>query len=272
MSSLTGKIAIVTGGAGGIGSATAKLLAERGAAVAVADINADAAAQVADAIKAMGGNAIALRLDLAEEESIAAMIRDTVSTFGGLDILDNNAAALTAELSARDGNIEEMAIEVWGAIYRVNIRGTMLACKFALPELRKRGGGAIINTASNLALQGNLIQAAYSSSKAAVIQLTRAIATSHGRYGIRCNTVSPGMTMSRALMEHLPARLRQIVESETLTPYLGDPIDIAHAVAFLASDEARYINGHNLVADGGTAYHIPGYAALREFFGQGDTP
>ena len=131
-------------------------------------------------------------------------------------------------------------------------------------------GGAIINAASNLALQGNLIQAAYSTSKAAVIQLTRAIATSHGRYGIRCNTVSPGMTMSRALVEHLPARLREIVESETLTPYLGDPIDIAHAVAFLASDEARYINGHNLVADGGTATHIPGYAALREFFGQGD--
>ena len=270
MSSLDGKIAIVTGGAGGIGSATAKVLAARGARVAVADINLDAASRVAAEISASGGEAVAVALDLAEESSIEVMIRTAAATFGGLDILDNNAATLSAELSARDGNVEDMAVEVWDQTFRVNIRGTMLACKYALPEILKRGGGAIVNTASNLALQGNLIQAAYSASKAAVIQLTRSIATSHGRFGIRCNTVSPGMTMSRALIEHMPARLRQIVESETLTPYLGDPVDIAHAVAFLASDEARYINGHNLVADGGTAYHIPGYAALRDFFGQGE--
>ena len=269
MSSLEGKIAIVTGAAGGIGSETVKVLSERGAKVAVADIDFESASRVASRIEAAGGKALPVRLDLADEKSIEAMVRATVSTFGGLDILDNNAAALNRDFAARDGNIEQMDIEVWDYTFRVNIRGTMLACKYALPEIVKRGGGAIINTASNLALQGNLIQAAYSASKAAVIQLTRSIATSHGRLGVRCNTVSPGMTMSRALVDHMPARLREIVESETLTPYLGDPRDIAYTVAFLASDEARYINGHNLVADGGTAYHIPGYAALREFFGNG---
>jgi NAD(P)-dependent dehydrogenase (short-subunit alcohol dehydrogenase family) len=160
-----------------------------------------------------------------------------------------------------------MEAEVWDRAFRVNVRGTMLLCKHVLPHMVAKAKGSIINTASNLGLQGNLIQAAYSASKAAVMQLSRSIATSHGRRGIRCNTVSPGLVLTPAARDNLPPELHRAVAGETLTPYLGVPEDIAHAVAFLASDEARYVTGHNLVVDGGTSSHVPGFAPFSELFG-----
>ncbi|WP_199902680.1 SDR family NAD(P)-dependent oxidoreductase [Azospirillum sp. B4] len=269
---MANKVAIVTGAAGGIGAATAILLAERGAAVVLADIALEPAQAVAARITDIGGRALAVRLDLADEASIRALIETAVGTFGRLDILDNNAADLSMGL--RDADIETMDLEVWDRTFTVNLRGTMLACKHALPHLVKAGegrevGGVIINTASNLALQGHIIQAAYSASKAAVIQLTRSIAASHGKRGVRCNAVLPGLTLSAAALENLPARLREIVESETLTPYLGRPEDLAHAVAYLASDEARYVTGQCLVVDGGTSTHVPGIAPFRAMVAEG---
>jgi NAD(P)-dependent dehydrogenase (short-subunit alcohol dehydrogenase family) len=265
-SSLEGKVAIVTGGAGGIGGATCQVLAGRGAKVVVADIDEARAAAVAAEIVAAGGTAVAMALDLASEESIAGMVARTVELFGRLDILDNNAALLTPDFARRDGDIAGMETEVWDKTFHVNTRGTMIACREALKVMERQRSGVIVNTASNLALQGNVIQAAYSASKAALIQMTRSIATSHGKRGIRCNAVLPGLTASKAALENLPARLREIVEEETLTPFLGEPMDIAHTVAFLVSDEARYITGQTIVADGGTSAHIPGYARLRELF------
>jgi NAD(P)-dependent dehydrogenase (short-subunit alcohol dehydrogenase family) len=258
--SLDGKVAIVTGGAGGIGSATCGVLAERGARVVVADIDLARAEAVASTL----ADAIAIKVDLASETEIAALFEVTLARYGQLDIIDNNAALLSPEIAQADGNISGMSTDIWDRIFAVNARGTMLCCREALKIMEKQGSGVIINTASNLALQGNVIQAAYSASKAAVLQLTRSIATSHGKRGIRCNSVLPGLTASKAALEHLPQRLREIVEEETLTPYLGDPMDIAHAVAFLASDEARYITGQMLVVDGGTSAHIPGFARLSD--------
>lgn len=262
--SLDGKVAIVTGGAGGIGSATCRLMAARGARVVVGDLDADRARAVADAIVADGGTALAVALDLAEEASIVALVAKTVATFGRLDVIDNNAALLTADYARRDLDIASMETEIWDQTFRVNTRGTMLCCREALKVMEAQGGGVIVNTASNLALQGNVIQAAYSASKAAVIQMTRSIATSHGKRGIRCNAVLPGLTGSQAALGNLPPRLIEIVTEETLTPYLGAPEDIAHAVAFLASDESRYITGQCFVVDGGTSAHIPGFARLSE--------
>lgn len=141
----------------------------------------------------------------------------------------------------------------------------MLCCKHVLPHMVRQGGGSIINTASNLALQGHIVQSAYAASKAAMLQMTRSIAASHGRRGIRCNAVSPGLVLTRSAREHLPSRVLEMVAAETLTPYLGAPDDIAYAVAYLASDEARYVTGHNLVVDGGTATHVPGIAPFSEF-------
>ncbi|TMV87437.1 SDR family oxidoreductase [Thioclava sp. BHET1] len=261
--SIDGKVTIITGGAGGIGAATARIMAEHGAQIVVADLNHDAAQALADEL---GGDTTALPLDLASEDSITSLIRDTVSKFGRLDVIDNNAALLTAEMAQRDGDIEHMATEDWDATYTVNARGTMIACREALKVMSAQKAGVIINTASNLALQGNLIQAAYSSSKAAVIQMTRSIATSHGKRGIRANAVLPGLTGTPAVLAHLPDELRATVEEETLTPYLGAPEDIAHLVAFLASDEARYITGQAFAADGGTSAHVPGFGRLSRFF------
>jgi len=263
---LDGKTAIVTGAGGGIGAATAAALAEQGASVLLADIDLEAAERAAEPIRAAGGRAITAHVDLAEEAAIRAMIEAALDAFGRLDILHNNAADQSAALTARDGDIEAMEAEVWDRVFLVNARGTMLASKYALPHMVRRGGGSIINTASNLGLQGNIIQAAYSASKAAILQLTRSVAASHGKQGVRCNAVSPGLTLSPAALQNLPAALRNIVEAETLTPYLGEPRDIAGLVVFLASDDARYVTGQNFIADGGTSSHIPGIAPLRALF------
>lgn len=261
-----GKVAVVTGGAGGIGSAVCRLFAKHGAKVVVADINEAGAAALADELQKGGGEAVYVKVDLADENSIKAMFATTLEAFGTLDIIDNNAALLTAEMAQRDMDIERMATADWDATFAVNTRGTMIACREALKIMTPKGAGVIVNTASNLALQGNVIQAAYSASKAAVIQMTRSIATSHGKRGIRCNAVLPGLTGTEAALNHLPQELRETVEAETLTPYLGAPEDIAHLVVFLASEEARYITGQAFAADGGTSVHIPGFERLGRFF------
>lgn len=260
---LDGKVAIITGGAGGIGFATAKLMTQRGASVAIADIAQDRAENLAGELD----GAIAIALDLEDESSIEKMVARTVDHFGRLDILHNNAALLGPDIARNDGDVEKMATALWDRTYAVNVRGTMIACRTALPHLRETRGN-IINTVSNLALQGHLIQAAYSSSKAAIIQMTRAIAASHGKQGIRCNAVAPGMTTTPALLEAFPPPLREAVEDETLRDQLGEPEDIAEAAAFLASDAARNITGQVIVSDGGCASHVPGISRFRTFFGE----
>lgn len=258
---LDGKVALITGGAGGIGWATARLMAARGARVAIADIAVDRAKALANELP----GALAVHLDLEDEASTEAMVAATVAHFGRLDILHNNAALLGPEIAQADADVETMDTALWDRTYAVNVRGTMIACRTALPHLRASRGN-IVNTVSNLALQGHIIQVAYSSSKAAIIQLTRAIAASHGIHGVRCNAVAPGMTVTPALLEAFPPPLRQAVEVETLRDQLGEPDDIAEAVAFLASDAARHITGQVLVADGGAASHVPGIAQFRAFF------
>jgi NAD(P)-dependent dehydrogenase (short-subunit alcohol dehydrogenase family) len=258
---LDGKTAIITGGAGGIGFATARLMTMRGARVALADIAFDRAQELAGQLH----GAIAVHLDLESEASIEAMVATAVAQFGQLDILNNTAALLGPDVAAADGDVEHMATALWDRTYAINVRGTMIAARAALPHLRATRGN-IVNTVSNLALQGHLIQAAYSSSKAAIIQMTRAIAASHGKQGIRCNAVAPGMTMTAALQEAFPPTLREAVEAETLRDQLGKPEDIAEAIAFLASDAARNITGHVLVSDGGCAAHVPGIDQFRSFF------
>lgn len=258
--SLAGKVAIVTGGAGGIGSATVRLFVARGARVVIADIACDRAAALA---AELGEVAAACALDLADPGSVAAMVDFAVARFGRLDILDNNAAFLDPEMAAKDRDVETMDLAVWDKTFAVNLRGAMLACKAALPHLAATGNGAIVNTVSNLALQGHLIQVAYATSKAALIHMTRSIAASHGRRGVRCNAVAPGMTMTPALKEAFPPHVRKLVEDETLRNRLGAPEDIAEAVAFLASDAARNITGQVLVCDGGLASHVPGIAGFR---------
>ena len=264
--SVSGKTAIVTGGGGNIGAASALLLASRGARVMVADLHLEKAQEVEAEILAAGFVASALQFDLKEEEKILSLIEGTVSTFGGLDILLNNAADLSAESLLQDHDVETIDVARWDQTFAVNVRGTMLCCKYALRAMPRHRGATIINMASNLALQGHLIQVAYSSSKAAIIQMTRSIAASHGRHGIRCNSVSPGLTRTSDMQARFPEMLMQSIKAETLTGRLGDVNDIAGVVAFLASEEAKHITGQNIVVDGGSSSHVPGFAQLSQLF------
>lgn len=259
---LDGKIAVVTGGAGGIGSVTSALLATRGAIVIVADIDPGRASAIANGIAGAESQAI----DLADEISIAAAVEDIIERHGGIDIVVNNAAMLDPQVAMKDASVETMELSVWDRTFAVNMRGTMLMCRATLPHLRARRG-CIVNVVSNLALQGHVIQAAYSASKAGLIQLTRSIAASHGRDGVRCNAVAPGMTMTPALRSAFPPNLRKLVEEETLRDQLGEPEDIAEAIAFLACDAARNVTGHVLVCDGGQASHVPAFTAFRDALG-----
>lgn len=265
--SLNGKVAIVTGGGGNLGSPTVGLLIERGARVAVADVNMDRAQAVAEKF---GDAALALEFDLADEASVKSMVARVVAHFGRLDILDNNAAEpATMERFAADFvPIGEMTTALWDQIFAVNCRGTMIATREALPHLIATRG-AIVNMVSSLALQGNIAQSAYSASKAAIVQITRSTAAAYGRKGVRCNAVAPGLTLTPALRQDpFFTEMIKIAEKETLNDRLGEPMDIAQLVAFLASDAARNITGETISSDGGMTTHAPNFDAFLDFFKQ----
>ena len=252
---LDGKVAIVTGGAGGIGAATCTLFCEEGAKVVVADLAGEAAEQLAAELRRAGHEARAYRLDLDDPQSVRAMADFAVAEFGALHILDNNAAA--AHLAASvDGPVESLDPDVWDETMRVNLRGPMLAIKAAIPHLRAAGGGAIINILSNSYAGGDMAPTAYASSKGGLAVLTKYVATQHGQEGIRCNAISPGLIPIAA--KSTPAReaYRQRMRDHELTPRSGKPEDIAHAAAFLASDDAGFINGQVLHVDGGVSAHL----------------
>jgi NAD(P)-dependent dehydrogenase (short-subunit alcohol dehydrogenase family) len=258
-----GKAALVTGAGGGIGAACALALAREGAAVAVADIDLAAARRIVAHIEEEGGRAVALHVDLGDEASVTAMVEGAAQALGGLDILHNNAAD-TRLSGTRDMAVEKVDTGVWDDIMRINLRGTMIACRAAIPHLRKRSG-AIVNTSSNAALAGALSHSAYSASKAALNSLTQSIATQHGKEGIRCNAVSPGLIVTPANEErYASSGVGDIMLRHQLTPRLGRPEDIAAAVVFLASDEASFITGQVICVDGGSLAHQPYVAAFRD--------
>jgi NAD(P)-dependent dehydrogenase (short-subunit alcohol dehydrogenase family) len=256
------KVAIVTGAASGIGAATAVALAAEGACVVLADINLDGAREQAARIAAEGARTDAVAVDLGDPASIEAMIRFAVERFGGLDILDNNAA--DTRLSAtRDVGVEHTEIEVWDSLMRTNLRGTMLACKYAIPRMRARGGGSIINMSSGSGLTGALAPTAYGVSKAGIITLTQYVATQHGKEGIRCNALAPGLIVTPATAQsYTSGPFGEMMLRHHLTPRLGRPSDIAAAVVFLASDEAAFITGQTLCVDGGLLAHAPYHADM----------
>jgi NAD(P)-dependent dehydrogenase (short-subunit alcohol dehydrogenase family) len=255
MGRLTGKVAIVTGGAGGIGSATCRKLAAEGASVAVFDINLDGATAVAADIEAASGEAIAVRIDLSSEDEVAAAIGATVDRFGRLDVVHNNAALTDNEFLSRDTAVTDLDIEVWDTTLDVNLRSQMLMCKHAVPAMVAHGGGSIMNMSSGAAFSGDMTRTAYGVSKAGVHALSMYVATSHGKQGIRVNTIVPGLIITEAVRAHIPADMVGKLGRAVLTPELGRPEDIADLVVFLASDESRYITGQSITIDGGMTAH-----------------
>lgn len=259
-----GQVAIVTGGASGIGEATCRRLVAEGATVVVADVNGDRAASLADAL---GPNAIAQQFDAADVTSIERLVLGTVKRFGRLDVLHNNAALTSPALHAQDTNAIDISFETWDTVMGVNLRGYLAGCKYALPTMIAQGSGAIVNTASTGAFSGDITRMAYTVSKAAIIGLTRQIATHHGRQGIRCNAVAPGLVLSAGSLAAVPDVIK-VMQRHLLTPEIGEPEDLAALVCFLASGEARYINGQTYIADGGMLAHNPAMADLIDLAAQ----
>ncbi len=258
MRRLEGKVAIVTGGGGGIGSAVARRIVQEGGRVAIADVFEESARNAAEPL---GDAALAVQFDAIDPASIEAMVNATVDHFGGLDILHNNAAMTDPEKHPQDTTPVDIPIEIWDEIIDINLRGYLLGCKYAIPHMLSRGGGSIINTASNSGVAGDLARVAYGASKGAIITLSKYVATQYGKQNIRCNSIAPGVVLTPALEATVPG-LKEVIQRHILTPEFGVPDDIAALVAFLASDESRYITGENISISGGGLSHQPHYADL----------
>jgi NAD(P)-dependent dehydrogenase (short-subunit alcohol dehydrogenase family) len=260
---LNGKVALISGGAGAIGAATARKLALCGARVVIADLPGSGAPEVAAAMRGEGLDVTAHLLDLADEGSIQAVIEHTVRTFGRLDILDNNAAMKGL---SEDRGVLSMSAELWDRVMAVNVRGTMLMCKYSLPAMIAGGGGSIINISSGTSLAGDVFQTAYAVSKGAINTLTRYVATQHGTQGVRCNALLVGAVVTPAMQRALPAPMRDIMTAHKLPGRLGQPQDIAEVVSFLASERSAWVTGQTWSVDGGFFAHsptTPQFAALK---------
>src|SRR4051794_19460283 len=252
MSRFTGKVAIVTGAGGGIGAATARLLAREGAAVTVADIDAAKARAIVNEITDFGGVARTHLVDVSDAAQVEAMVAETVSAYGGLDLLHNNAAAL--DQNRLDQDVVSMDLETWQRVLAVNLTGPMLGCRFAIPKMVERGGGAIVSTASAAAFYGSRTLAAYGTSKAGLVALTRYVAAAYADRNIRCNAVAPGVVVDAEAQQAMGGahgdRLKRYSDAH-LTNRPGYPDEIATAVTWLLSDEATFVTGETLRVDGG---------------------
>ncbi len=250
---LQGKVAIVTGGAGNLGSAIALRMAAEGASVVVCDRAATGIDDVVSRIEDAGGRATSCEVDVSEEGEVRAMVDAAVRQFGRLDALVNTAATVRDS----DRVLDRMDVELWDHIMAVNVRGSMLGCKHAIPAMLAGGGGSIINFTSTAAYLGDEVRIAYSTSKAALLGLTRSVATAYGKQGIRCNAIAPHSIWAEHTQDRLGRDWIELVERTLLTPRLGVPDDIAHMVVYLASDKAAYITAQSIFVDGGGTAHQP---------------
>lgn len=254
---LSGKRCIITGAAQGIGAAIAERFAAEGADVAVADIAMAAAEETAGRLRAFGNQALALEVDVSSSPSVQRMIGEAAGSFGGIDVLINNAAIVRRD----DTEIELTPEDAWDATIAVNLKGVFLCSKFAIPAMLASGGGAIVNIASIVALAGSYpAQIAYTASKGGVMALSREMAVCLARRGIRVNAICPGPTQTPMaaglIQDHADFELRRL---HIPMGRMGEPYEIAAMAAFLASDEASYITGQAFPVDGGltSAYLTP---------------
>jgi NAD(P)-dependent dehydrogenase (short-subunit alcohol dehydrogenase family) len=261
ISDLTGNVSIVTGGAAGLGRASAMALAQNGAQVVVADKNLSGAQDAVAEIENIGGRALAVEVDVAHDDQVEDMVRYAVDRFGGLDTLMNNAAELTPDVTAQDGNVVTTDLAAWERVLAVNLTGTMLGCRYAVPEMVKRGKGSIINMSSVSSVLADTNHCAYGASKAAINNLTKSVAVAFGKQGIRCNAIASGVVVNDQIRARYSQSAIDELESHHLTPHLGVPEDIANAVVFLASRDSQFWTGQILFIDGGFSSHMPYYAA-----------
>ncbi|MDO9489982.1 MAG: SDR family NAD(P)-dependent oxidoreductase, partial [Sphingomonadaceae bacterium] len=245
MIDLQGKVAVITGGAAGIGQATARKMAALGASVVIADVDEAGSAALVKELAAGGFAAAAIRTDILVEDDIEAMLAFAIERFGGLDILHNNAGI--PRTIAPDSEVVLMDVGNWRRTLDGHLTSAMLGCKYAIPHMIARGGGSIVNTSSSSALAATMDLAAYSAAKAGLHALTREVAVTYGRDNIRCNAVVPGAVLTARGRATLPPDIFKLFAEETPLPRLTMPEDIADAVIFLASDASRMITAQALV-------------------------
>lgn len=254
---LKDKVALITGGSSGIGRETALLFAKEGAAVVVADVNDAAGQETADLIKAQGGQAAYVRTDVSKAADCENMVAFAEQTFGKLNIVFNNAGIMHSD----DDNAVTTEESVWDLTMNINVKGVFFGCKYAIPAIRRAGGGSIINTASFVALLGAATpQIAYTASKGAVLSMSRELAVIHARENIRVNALCPGPLRTELLMKFLNTeekKQRRLVHIPM--GRFGEAKEMAYAALFLASDESSYVTGTEFVVDGGitAAYVTP---------------
>jgi NAD(P)-dependent dehydrogenase (short-subunit alcohol dehydrogenase family) len=260
MPKLEGKVAVVTGAGGGIGRATSLALAREGAAIAVADINLETALGTVAAVRATGAVAEAIQFDISNEEEVKRGVAAIVARFGVVHVLDNNSTIAAHHHRVPDRTVTEMDVETWDRTMAVNLRGTMLMCKHVIPVMIKSGGGSIVNVSSGAAIIGDVRHAAYGVSKAGINSLTLYVAATYGKFGIRCNTVMPGPTMTRTFLELSPQARLDVYQKHMVLGRLVQPEDIANAVLFFACDDSAMITGENMCVDGGLLRVHPPYS------------
>lgn len=259
MQGLRDKVAIVTGGGQGIGRAIALRLAREGTDVVIADLNAETASRVAGEVEAAGPKAMAVRTDVAQAKDRTALVGATLSTFGKIDILVNNAGIV------RVGDPLKITEKDWDLIQAVNVKGTYFTCQAVLPHMLERGSGKIVNLASIAAKAGSTAFIHYNVSKASVVALTRNLAVAYGKRGINVNCVCPGIVETEMwakiereagpIMGMKPGEFTQRRLHSITLGRLEQPEDVADAVAFLCSDDARYITGQAINVEGGILFH-----------------
>ncbi len=253
MARLEGKVAIVTGGSRGIGQAIAARFADEGASVVVASRSGPPTGPA----PSLAERALWIETDVTEAADVAALMERVRADRGRIDILVNNAGVQVEKPLDRTSDAD------WDWLTGVNMKGLFLACRQVIPIMRDQGGGAIINIGSISGRHADPSMALYNASKAWVHGLTRSIAVDHGRDGIRCNAIAPGLILSQPVENFGGEQYVAMLEEHHMTPRVGEADDIAHAVVFLASDEASFITGQILHVDGGILSHAPPVADLR---------
>jgi len=247
---LSNRVALITGGGSGIGRASALLFSAEGARIAVADIDEKGGRQTVDAIQGKGGSAVFVRVDVSKAADVERMIKTTVEQYGKLDILFNNAG-----IGAPFVPCEEVEESFWDRTIAVNAKGIFLGCKYAIPVLKRQGGGVIINTASIAGVRPRPGQVVYSTSKAAAIMLTKALAIELAPFKIRVNCINPVVTDTAFLEKNIEASQLEGAKAAMLSTVplgrLGQPEDMANAALYLASDESSLVTGLCLDVDGG---------------------
>jgi 3(or 17)beta-hydroxysteroid dehydrogenase len=253
MARVDGKVAIVTGGASGMGAADAEVLSREGASVVVADLNEADGRAVAERV---GGNAVFMKLDVTDEANWQQVIARTVEKFGRLDILVNNAGVLAV------GTIVDTTLESWRMINAVNSEGVFLGCKHAIPAMVESGGGSIINMSSVAAIHGQSFVAAYTASKGAVRALTKNVAMycKEQKNGVRCNSIHPDGVATPMIVKVATGKdtaSEEDIEKLRHVENICEPVDIANLVLYLASDESRYVTGAEMLVDNGSTITPP---------------